>query len=404
VVALADERVSLGDVEASLVEIVGALDVDAIPACEAPALWKVFDRIERLAAGAKTLLAAKVEESGNWKHEGYRSPAEQLARTSGTSMTAARQTLEASKQLTALPATSDAVRRGELSAAQTGAIAGAATADPDAEERLLELAGKTNANELRDECHRTRRAADPDPDATHRRIHERRSLRTFTDAEGAWNCHVRGTVDLGARFESLLEPFIDADFERARKENRQEAREAYAYDALMKMAEGTTDSSVSRKRNTNPRYLALIRADLAALVRGAVHDDEICEIAGFGPVPVSVVRDMLGDAILKLVLTKGVDVANVVHLGRGPTAAQRIALLWSSPKCSNEACSGTFTQIDHRTPWVASKQTVLAQLDPLCTHDHRLKTHQGWSLVDGVGRRAFVPPDDPRHPRNRPPP
>jgi hypothetical protein len=319
-------------------------------------------------------------------------------------MTAARQTLEASKQLTALPATSDAVRRGELSAAQTGAIAGAATADPDAEERLLELAGKTNANELRDECHRTRRAADPDPDATHRRIHERRSLRTFTDAEGAWNCHVRGTVDLGARFESLLEPFIDADFERARKENRQEAREAYAYDALMKMAEGTTDSSVSRKRNTNPRYLALIRADLAALVRGAVHDDEVCEIAGFGPVPVSIARRLLGDAILKLVLAKGVDVANVVHLGRGPTAAQRIALLWSSPKCSNEACSGTFTQIDHRTPWVASKQTVLAQLDPLCTHDHRLKTHQGWSLVDGVGRRAFVPPDDPRHPRNHPPP
>jgi hypothetical protein len=93
-----------------------------------------------------------------------------------------------------------------------------------------------------------------------------------------------------------------------------------------------------------------------------------------------------------------------VHLGRGPTAAQRIALLWSSPKCSNEACSGTFTQIDHRTPWVATKQTVLAQLDPLCTHDHRLKTHHGWSLVDGVGRRAFVPPDDPRHPRHHPPP
>ncbi len=104
----------------------------------------------------------------------------------------------------------------------------------------------------------------------------------------------------------------------------------------MRMAEGTTDASIpAKKRATNPRYLALIRADLAALVRGAVHDGEVCEIAGFGPVPVSGVRDALGDAILKLVLTKGVDVANVVHLGRGPAAAQRIALLWSSPKCSN---------------------------------------------------------------------
>ena len=33
-----------------------------------------------------------------------------------------------------------------------------------------------------------------------------------------------------------------------------------------------------------------------------------------------------------------------------------------------------------------------------------LKSHQGWRLVEGTGRRAFVSPDDPRHPRNRPPP
>ena len=44
---------------------------------------------------------------------------------------------------------------------------------------------------------------------------------------------------------------------------------------------------------------------------------------------------------LKLVITKGVDVANVVNLGRGPTAAQRVALLWQQPKCSNIACSST---------------------------------------------------------------
>jgi BarA-like signal transduction histidine kinase len=38
-------------------------------------------------------------------------------------------------------------------------------------------------------------------------------------------------------------------------------------------------------------------------------------------------RDLLGESIVKLVITNGVDVANVTHLGRGPTAAQRIALL-----------------------------------------------------------------------------
>jgi hypothetical protein len=45
--------------------------------------------------------------------------------------------------------------------------------------------------------------------------------------------------------------------------------------------------------------------------------------------------------------------------------------------------------------------TELANLDPLCGHHHRLKTHDGWALIAGVGKRPMVPPDDPRHPANQ---
>ena len=109
-------------------------------------------------------------------------------------------------------------------------------------------------------------------------------------------------------------------------------------------------------------------------------------------------------SILKLVITKGVDVVNVTHLGRGATAAQRIASLWSKPKCANEACSSQFVQIDHREPWAETKHTRYDEIDPLCPHDHDLKTYEDWSLVQGKGRRAFVSPDDPHHPRYKPPP
>ena len=132
--------------------------------------------------------------------------------------------------------------------------------------------------------------------------------------------------------------------------------------------------------------------------------EETCEIVGVGPVPVRIARELLGDAILKLVITKGVDVVNVTHLGRGATAAQRVALLWTSPKCANVACSSQFVQIDHRDPWANTHHTRLDELDHLCPHDHRLKTNDGWSLVPGTGRRRFVGPDDPRQPRNKPPP
>jgi hypothetical protein len=383
--------------------LVDALEPSAVPLCDVTDMWIQFDLIERLAAGAKTLLAARVAESGCWKRAGARSTADHLARLGGTSARAACRTLENSKELSELPGVAAALRAGELSQLQAEVIVPAAAADPSSEHDLLGLAGTTSVSELRAACLRAKAKADPDPDATHRRIHEARHARTFSDAEGAWNLHVRGTAEQGARFESALKPIIDAMFQSARADGRKEPREAYAFDALMHLA-NRDEPSTGSPQTPKPRFLALLHVDFEALVRGAADGEETCEIVGIGPVPVRVARDLLGDAIVKLVITKGVDVANVTHLGRGPTAAQRIALLWSKPKCANSSCSSMFVQIDHREPWARTKHTKLDELDPLCPHDHKLKTNQGWSLVAGNGRRAFVSPEDPRHPRNKPPP
>ena len=40
--------------------------------------------------------------------------------------------------------------------------------------------------------------------------------------------------------------------------------------------------------------------------------------------------------------------------------------------------------------------------DGLCGHCHDLKTRLGWALIEGEGKRPMVPPDDPRHPKNKP--
>ncbi|MGH9125348.1 MAG: hypothetical protein ACRDZ8_11570, partial [Acidimicrobiales bacterium] len=53
--------------------------------------------------------------------------------------------------------------------------------------------------------------------------------------------------------------------------------------------------------------------------------------------------------------------------------------------------------------WADTHITLLEWLDLLCTHHHRLKTIYGWALIAGTGKRAFVPPDDPRHPRHHQP-
>ena len=135
-----------------------------------------------------------------------------------------------------------------------------------------------------------------------------------------------------------------------------------------------------------------------------MHDDEVCDIPGIGPIPVATARQLLGDSILKLVITKGTEALNVTHLGRGPNTAQHIALLWKSPTCTVEGCCRTRVENDHREPFATTRHTRLDELDPLCEHHHDQKTRKGWALTEGTGKRPLVPPDDPRHPKNRPKP
>ena len=378
---------------------VDALVPAAVPLPDAMPVWDRLQDAAHKINAAITMMAPRVEESRAWQREGHRAAAEYMAQRSGTSVTSARTQLEVARKAEELPVIAHVLRSGEFSGAQMALLAEGVSANPAAEQRLLERASRGSLKELRDEVLRVRAAADPDPDATQRRIHQQRQFRTWRDGEGAWHAGVCGTVVDGARIEAALEPLIDRLFVEARADGRSEAREAYAFDALVLLADRHRDGDDGAKGG--PRYTTIVRADLEALRRGRVEDGEACEIAGIGPIPVSRARELLGDSILKLVITKGVDVVNVTHLGRGPNAAQRVALLWSSQGCSVEGCARTRVEIDHRVPYAETGHTRLDELDPLCTHHHRRK-HDGWALVDGSGKRPIVPPQDPRHPDNRP--
>jgi hypothetical protein len=118
---------------------------------------------------------------------------------------------------------------------------------------------------------------------------------------------------------------------------------------------------------------------------------------------VSAVKEMIDSAnsLLAGVVTRGVDVVSVVHLGRKVTAHQLTAIEWRDPFCRADGCNRVAgLEIDHRLDWSDTKVTWLALLDRFCDHHHDLKTYDGWALVPGTGKRAMVPPDDPRHPNN----
>ncbi len=396
--------------------------------------------IEKMAATVKALAAARVARTDVWRRRGDRSAAHELARRTGTSVGQAAQALETGRRLSALPETAAAARRGELSAQQASAIADAAGADPSAEAELLDQARRSSLQELKDQCARTRAAALPDPEARRRRIHDRRYLRTYNDSEGAWNLHMRDNPEVGAEIMAALAPIRDRLFAQARAEGRREPLEAYAADALAELARdasnhdaspaepsatetGATETAATETAATETRPDApgpakpkrsstnakiMVRVDLEALLRGYPAEGECCEVVGYGPVAVSAIDDMIRttDPFLVAVATKGKEVVGVAHLRRRPTAHQQSALEWLHPTCAAEGCSALGRlEMDHRLDWAKSHVTVFDLLDRLCGHHHGLKTHEGWALVEGTGKRAFVAPDDPRHPRraNAPP-
>lgn len=388
---------------------VGRIDPDLVPAGEATRIFEQLDQIVRAATAGRTLLARRVEDSLEWKRKGHRSAEEYLAATSGRSLGAARTEMETSKALQSLPATRARMLEGTLSPDQGAVIAGAAAHDPAAEQALIAKAGRSNLQELREEAQRVRAAADSDPEATHRRIHRARRVSRFTDAEGARHLRMCGPVDQMAVFEAELDRLADVAFRTSATAGPRECREAHVFDAAIELARrsagGAAAGDEPNARRRRPEHLALLRLDIEALWRGHVEGDELCEVTGLGPIPVAVARRLLGDAVLKLVITKGDAVAHVTSLTRGPTQAMRYALLWTSPTCTVEGCTRTIVEHDHAwgAEYRTTRHTRLDELDRMCHTHHDLHTLQGWALVRGVGKRPMVPPDHPSHPANAPP-
>jgi hypothetical protein len=364
----------------------------------------------------EALAAAVVAGSELWRRNGDKSAAQHLARTTGTTVGQAAEVIATGRNLKDMPALGSAARAGVVSPQQAAAVANAATADPSAEERLVETAKTSSLSELREECARTKAAAEPDPEARRRRIHAERSLKTWTDIEGVFHLRYRNNPETGAEIMAALQPTIDRLFRHARAVGRREPLEAYAADALYEMlcgkpatAPGETppadptpaEQPQAKAKSPAGRAKIIFRVDLPAYLRGYPVDGEVMEIAGYGPVAASAITDLLatGDPIITAVLTKGVDVVNVVHLKRKPTAYQHTALEWLYPRCAVKGCTAmAHLQIDHRQDWAKTFKTWLKWLDRLCHHHHQLKTLEGWALVDGVGPRDFVPRTDPRHP------
>lgn len=452
---------SLDALRQSVVEFAAGFDPRALSVAQAGEALAACAQIEASIGSVKAMLAARVAEGESWKADGYRSAADQLAHQLGVTTGNARRALETGRRLSEQPEVAEAALAGRLSADQAAMVTAGVAANPAKAKELLDAASDLSLSELTERVAQVK-ADSVDLEKRRKEIHAKRFLRRWRDIEGGWHARMYGNPEDGIRLWRALDPIRRHLILRRRGENPNEPLEALDFDALMALASIATGEedelalrdllelglfpqldqpptpagpdpssapvdlftsadepppqaqpdpeapmgggpSPKRKLAGSPARV-MVRVDLDTLLRGVPMEGELCEIAGVGPVPVSVIEGLIanGNAFVVGVLTKHQQVVGVYHHGRRPNSYQRSALEFLYPTCAVKGCSVTAgLQSDHREDWCKTHYTLFDLMDQLCTHHHALKTQRGWALVEGVGKRDFVPPDDPRHPKHR---
>lgn len=388
----------MAEVVELLAREVDGLDPSRTSGADAARLVGLFDRVERLGAAGKALMVARAVDCRQWARDGAHSPQEWMSLLAGVPVGAAQRMLETAEQALAQPALAEALKAGELSAAQAAEISSAVAENPRATPRLLRDARTRGFKDLKKSCRAAKLASGgslADDEATARRQRDARYCRTWVDGDGMGRVDARLDPLSFATFTSRFHPFEEEAFAAARKAGAREPVERYRADALLAMADATAATAAGAGSGAKPRVPARVNVlvELEALRRGFPLDGETCEIHGFGPVPVAVARRIIDDSFLAAVITDGVDIRSVVHLGRYPTEMQKTALMVRDRCCVVPHCGATDRlQPHHSPPFEITRHTTVDELALLCKKHHDDVTHHGAVLSGSPGNWQWTPP------------
>ena len=405
-----------------LAEVVDGLEPGRLTGVDASRLVKLFDRGERLCEAGKTLVAKRAVETKEWARTGARSPQDWLSGVSGKSPGQEQRTLEAAQGILGCPELEDAVRAGRITAEQAGEIARVSKDHPEAITGLIGKAQTLGFKGFKEACRQialSSRSREDDQDKA-RRQRESSYYRTYMDRDGMGRLDGRLAPLEFAKLRSLFCPFEREAFDAARQRGERASEDRYRVDALLAMAQAAHDNFTPPAGNpTSPnqphgpqellptdahpggatepkrRLPAMVIAviDHAIFARGYALPGERHYIEGIGSVPVSVLEELMQDATIAAVVTKGVDIASVVHLGRFPTALQRTALHVRDPHCVVPGCEQTeHLEIDHIPEYAQTHHTTLPELARECQLHHDQRTYQGAILTGGPGDWHWRPP------------
>ncbi len=406
---------------------------DAHAADDLDTLEALGDEIATLAAHIHAathrllVLIAEFNARRGWERDGHRSCAHWLSFRTGIDLGAAREKVRAARTLTALPETSAAMARGEISFSQVRALTRVATAEDEAD--LLELARTCSTAQLERVVRGWKRGSRQDEAARERELHASRTLSLFHGDDGMVVVRGRLTPEVGALLMRAIEAASDALYRDAvgleRLAGAEGSRQAASppsdtlladgqrrADALALLAERALVAGFDERAPVSgiraARHQVVLHVDAAKLaeeggdVAGA---PEAAEGAG----PEAALRSHLDDgtrvsaetsqrlscdaALMRVTHKPDGSVLDVGRRTRTIPPALRRALEARDRGCRFPGCGSRFCDAHHVRHWGQGGETSLANTVLLCRHHHRLVHEGGWRIGWGAtGEPVFLDP------------
>ncbi len=391
--------------------------VEAIAACDRLAAW--------LAERQARFVAALVDRTPSSSLDHV---PDEIATRLGTTRRAAEHAVELATGLRAHPPLADAMASGTVSARKAqvllqetdhlrGRVAAAVL------DRVLVGAEERTVPQLRRDVRAAELALDAESaDLRHRAARAERGVRMVPAPDAmAWIHALLPAADATTVMTAIgaLADRCEAGDGRTADQRRADALSALAR-RVLDSGHDLDGSPLPRRQRRRPHLEVTVSAGTFSTAHGT---GEIAHLGGYGLVPFCAVADVVGDADVRVlqVDAEGLPVGGADATdGYRPSAELVREVVARDRTCRFHGCSVAAERcdIDHIAPFdpdrPAHLQTVASNLQALCRHHHRLKTHGGWYAsrdpVSGAtlwrsptGRIHIVSPD-PVLPAGRPPP
>jgi hypothetical protein len=303
------------------------------------------------------------------------------------------------KRLAELPLTHGAFARGELSYAKVSVLT--RIAEPETEERLLELAAAMTASQLERAIGAYRQLSREEASDQQ----EREFLRCVWSEDGSLSMRARLAAEDGALVLRALDAGREALWERRRDAAPEVAAEeparpsnAEALVAVADLALATSD----RDRTSGERYQIVVHVDAQTLAEDA---DGRCELADGRPLAAETARRLSCDGSIVELHERNGELLSLGRKRRTLSPALRRALAARDRGCRFPGCENKrFVDGHHIRHWSQGGETNLDNLISLCRRHHRLVHERSYTVrFDEAGEAVHEPvrialPSVPRSP------